>query len=56
MALLQGRTFVTPDDVRDIAGSALAHRLVLVPELEGDHNARATIVEEAIARVPYRRG
>jgi MoxR-like ATPase len=55
-ALLQGRTFVTPDDVRDVAGPALSHRLVLVPELEGDHKARGAILDEAIARVPYRRG
>ncbi|MGZ3419436.1 MAG: AAA family ATPase [Polyangiales bacterium] len=56
LALLKGRTFVTPDDVREVAGPALAHRLILVPELEGDAKARAGVIEEGISRVPYRRG
>jgi MoxR-like ATPase len=33
-AVLQGRDFVTPDDVRDIAKPALRHRLSLAPELQ----------------------
>ncbi|MBI2389163.1 MAG: MoxR family ATPase [Deltaproteobacteria bacterium] len=56
LAVLKGRTFVTPDDVREAAAPALAHRLVLVPELEGDAKARAGVVDEGISRVPYRRG
>jgi MoxR-like ATPase len=32
-AVLAGRTFVTPDDVKQVAASALGHRLVLRPEL-----------------------
>lgn len=32
-ALLQGRDFVTPDDVKAVAVPALAHRLILRPEL-----------------------
>ena len=54
-ALLEGRAFATPDDVRAMAVPVLAHRLVLVPELEGDPRARAQLVEEALARVGYRR-
>ena len=56
IALLKGRTFVTPDDVRDVASATLAHRLILVPELEGDAKARAGVIDEGISRVPYRRG
>ncbi len=56
LALLKGRTFATPDDVREIASASLAHRLVLVPELEGDPKARAGVIDEGISRVPYRRG
>jgi MoxR-like ATPase len=56
LCVLKGRTFVTPDDVRDVAAPSLAHRLVLVPELEGDPKARAGVIEEGMARVPYRRG
>lgn len=33
-ALSQGRTYVTPDDVRDLAVPVLAHRLVVDPEAE----------------------
>ncbi len=32
-AILRGRDFVTPDDVKSVAVPALAHRLVLRPEL-----------------------
>ena len=39
--VLAGRTFVTPDDIRELAPSVLAHRLVLVPEARRRHKARA---------------
>ncbi len=54
-ALLGGRAFVTPDDVRGVAVAVLAHRLVLAPEIEGDARAREALIEEAIQRVGYRR-
>jgi MoxR-like ATPase len=54
-AVLQGRPFVTPDDVRAVAGPVLGHRLILVPELEGDSRARGNVVDEALAKVGYRR-
>lgn len=54
-AVIAGRTFVSPDDVREVAGPALAHRLILVPELEGDTRARDKVVEDALAKVSYRR-
>jgi MoxR-like ATPase len=55
LAVLAGRPFVTPDDLRFLAGPVLAHRLILVPELEGDPKARAAIVGEATTKVSYRR-
>jgi MoxR-like ATPase len=55
LAVLAGRPFVTPDDLRFLAGPVLAHRLILVPELEGDPKARNAIIEEATAKVSYRR-
>jgi MoxR-like ATPase len=53
-SVLAGRGFVTPDDVRAVAIPVLAHRLILVPELEGDSRARTSIIEEAIQKVSYR--
>ncbi|MDI1445834.1 MoxR family ATPase [Polyangium sp. 6x1] len=54
-AVIAGRPFVTPDDVRGVATSVLSHRLVLVPEAEGDARARDAVVEDAVQRVAYRR-
>ena len=54
-AVLAGRPFVVPDDVRQMAPAVLAHRLVLVPEAEGDAKAREAVVSEAVSRVGYRR-
>lgn len=54
-AVLQGKPFVTPDDVRAVCHAVIAHRLILSPELEGDPSARTTIVEEALSRVSYQR-
>lgn len=55
LAVLAGRPFVTPDDLRFLAGPVLSHRLILVPELEGDPKARQAIIDEACAKVSYRR-
>ena len=33
-ALLGGRTFATPDDVKSLAPAVLRHRVVVAPELE----------------------
>ncbi len=54
-AVLRGRPYTTPDDVRAVGPAVLAHRLVLVPELEGDLSARSNIIREAITKVAYRR-
>jgi MoxR-like ATPase len=54
-AMIGGRPFVTPDDIRGVAQSVLSHRLVLVPEVEGDNKMRDGVIDEAIQRVGYRR-
>ena len=46
-AALQGRDFVTPDDIRAMAFPVLAHRLVLRPEYE----IEGVTVNEAISRL-----
>jgi MoxR-like ATPase len=54
-AVLAGRPYVTPDDMRQVAGPVLAHRLILVPEHEGDSRMRTRVVEDALQKVGYRR-
>ena len=54
-AVLAGRPYVTPDDVRRVAEPVLAHRLILLPELEEDERARTRLLDEALTQVTYRR-
>ncbi len=51
-AVLEGRDYVTPDDVKAIAVPALAHRLVLRPELWVQRRSGADVVEEVLDTVP----
>ena len=55
-ALMSGRPFVAPDDIRAVASSVLAHRIVLIAEAEAEPGARERVVEDALTRVGYRRG
>ncbi len=54
-AWLNGRTFVTPDDVKALAQSTLAHRLSLRPEAELEGVAVSTVLDAAINSVPVPR-
>jgi MoxR-like ATPase len=51
-AALDGRDFVTPDDVKAIAVPALAHRLTLRPELWVQRISAEDIVRERLETVP----
>ncbi len=51
-AALAGRDFVTPDDVKAVAVPALAHRLVLRPELWIQRLAGEDVVRDVLERVP----
>jgi MoxR-like ATPase len=55
-ALMSGRPFVAPDDLRAVAPSVLAHRLVMSADAEGEPNARERIIDDALSKVGYRRG
>ena len=50
-AALAGRDFVTPDDVKAVAVPALAHRLVLRPELWVQRRSGEDVVREILDRV-----
>ena len=51
-ALLEGRLFVTPDDVRAVAVPVLAHRLQLAGAARAAGDGAAGIVDELVARTP----
>jgi MoxR-like ATPase len=51
-ALLEGRDFVTPDDVKAVAVPALGHRLMLRPELWVQRVSPEKVVQEVLDRVP----
>ena len=51
-AALDGRDYVTPDDVKSIAVPALAHRLTLRPELWVQRISAEDVVQERLDTVP----
>jgi MoxR-like ATPase len=54
-AWLNGRTFVTPDDVKALAYSTLAHRLALRPEAELEGVDVGSVLASALSAVPVPR-
>ncbi len=55
LAALEGRDFVTPDDVRTLASPVLEHRILLKPEFEMEGASTAEIVKQLLADVPVPR-
>jgi MoxR-like ATPase len=52
LAMLNGRDFVTPDDIRQIALPALAHRVVLTDEAWARGTPAESVVRAALDSVP----
>ena len=52
LALLDGRDYVTPDDVRAMAFDVLRHRILLTFEAEAEGMTADTVIERLIERVP----
>ena len=50
-ALLAGRAFVTPDDVKDLAPAVLRHRVILAPELEVEGRSADEVLAGVLSRV-----
>jgi MoxR-like ATPase len=50
-AVLEGRDFATPDDVKGIAPAVLRHRIVLAPELEVEGRTPDDVLAALLARV-----
>ena len=52
MSLFEGREFVTPETVQDVAADVIAHRLVIEPEAKYAGRTGRQIVEELLESVP----
>ena len=51
-ALLAGRGYALPDDVRALATSVLSHRLILTPDARARGTRAEEVVADALATVP----
>ena len=52
LALIRGRSFVVPEDVKDLAPAALGHRITVRPELWLNDVSADSIVTRALGEVP----
>ncbi|HEY8489344.1 AAA family ATPase [Thermaerobacter litoralis] len=52
LAAIDGRTFVLPDDVKELAPLVLAHRLVLQPEARWQDTDPEAVVRDVLEHVP----
>jgi MoxR-like ATPase len=50
-AVLEGRDFVTPDDVKGVTPAVLRHRINLAPELEVEGRSTDDVLDALLARV-----
>ena len=50
-AAINGRDFVTPDDVREVVHPALRHRILLTPEKEMEGKTPDDIVKTILERI-----
>jgi MoxR-like ATPase len=54
VALIKGRDYVLPDDVRGLASLVLSHRILLTPEAELEGGSGAAVVAEGVDKVGYK--
>ena len=52
LAASEGRDYVVPDDVKQLAQPLLAHRLIMSPEAQMADRTAAEVVDELLASVP----
>jgi len=55
VAALEGRTFITPDDVKLVARPVLRHRIILRPEAELEGLTADLLIDSVLAAVPVPR-
>lgn len=54
-AAIRGQTFVSPDNVKAVAGPVIRHRLILTAEAELDDLTSDQIVQQTLSKVPVPR-
>jgi MoxR-like ATPase len=54
LALLRGRDYVLPDDVRHLAPLVLGHRILMSPEAELEGAAGTAVIAESLEKVGYK--
>jgi MoxR-like ATPase len=54
LALIRGRDYVLPDDVRQLASLVLSHRILMTPDAELEGANGAAVVTEALNKVGYK--
>lgn len=51
LAVLRGQSYVTPDDIKEMARPVMAHRIALNSDARIDQIDRRTVIEDVLARV-----
>ncbi|HBI04280.1 MAG TPA: magnesium chelatase [Paenibacillaceae bacterium] len=54
-AYLEGREFVTPDDVKRMVIPAMRHRMILAPHIELEGGTSEQIIQDVVASIPVPR-
>ena len=52
LAFMHGRSFVTPQDVKDMALDVLRHRILLTYEAEAEETTTDSVIERILSKVP----
>ncbi|MGD7654021.1 MAG: AAA family ATPase [Verrucomicrobiales bacterium] len=52
LAFMHGRSFVTPQDVKDMAPDVLRHRILLTYEAEAEEMTTDDVIERIVSKVP----
>ncbi|MFO7871901.1 MAG: MoxR family ATPase [Kiritimatiellia bacterium] len=52
LAMLRGRTFATPQDVKDVAGDVLRHRIIVTYEAEAEEITSEAIIRRVLEHLP----
>jgi len=52
LAAMRGRTYVVPDDVKELAHPVLAHRIVVTAEADVQGHTPASVLDHVLAHVP----